>query len=502
MHQKLIWHWPILLLIILTFILRIVKLEQLFYFTYDESIPAFVARRIILWQHIPLIGGVTPFGFHLAPYFYWLYTPILYLGYFNPIAWGYASAGISVLTTLMIFLVGKTFGNKKIAITACILWTFSYLANLYDRHLWALYWGPLTSLVVLFSLYQIIKGSQKFVYVLGAVIALSIHADPSNLVFLLLAIVTWIIFRLPIKKSTFIALGLILFSFLPLVIFDIRHNFANTKPIIQFWAQGRNNPGLEIQKFMDNTLLFPKTFSRLFYAFGDHEVSKQYSYCRVFVEEKFNSIPWPVIIISAVLLLTFIIWNLKSRFKNEGWRLISLLIFRADIFEHYITGAFAVFLLIFAKSISILPKKLWLIFLAIFVFFNIYKLSQARNNLGLTQKRQAIEYTMSQVGDNPFSLDSLSTCWKLSGYRYLFTVFGKEPVKSYVDPNFSYLYGTTPVATKHPPIVVSFVAHDFVPETEEFYKRYAVLKSHEAKNALFGNIEVIILDNSKGWFDK
>ena len=109
---------------------------------------------------------------------------------------------------------------------------------------------------------------------------------------------------------------------------------------------------------------------------------------------------------------------------------------------------------------------------------------------------------MQQIGDKPFSLDSLSTCWKYSGYRYLFAIFGREPVKSYVDPNLAYLYGTTPVAEKHPPTVVTFVINDFVPETEQFYKRYALLKSHEIKSSIFGVIEVIIMDNSSGWFDK
>ena len=114
----------------------------------------------------------------------------------------------------------------------------------------------------------------------------------------------------------------------------------------------------------------------------------------------------------------------------------------------------------------------------------------------------AIKYTMQESGDRDFSLDSLSTCWKFNGYRYLFAVFGREPVKSYVDPNFAYLYGTTPVAEKHPETVVAFIVHDFAPETDDFYARYALLKSHEVKSAIFGNIEVIIMDNSSGWFDK
>jgi len=506
--------WPILILLIATFILRIIRIEELFYFTYDESIPAFVARRLILWQHIPLIGGVTPFNFHLAPYFYWFYAAILFFGKLNPIVWGYASAAIALITTFLMFVVGKVFGSKKIAATAAIFWTFSYLANVYDRHLWALYWAPLVSLLVLYCLYKIIKGHEKFVYFLGATIALSIHADPSNLVFLVLAVFVWIIYKLPIKKSTFLALGLILFSFLPLVVFDLRHNFANTRPVVEFWKQGRNTPGFEIQKFIDNSLVFPQALTRLIYTFGDNEISKQYSYCRTFVQEKYQALPPILVFLSLIVLIGFVVWAYRKNQRNVGWRLVALLlilyfigiqlygtIFRADIFEHYITGIFAVFLLIFAKIVSLLPRNLWLLALALFVTFNLHKLLTAQNSMGLKVKKDAIQFTMQEVGDKDFSLDSLSTCWKYSGYRYLFAVFGREPVKSYVDPNFAYLYGTTQVAEKHPSTVVAFVIHDFSSEIKDFYRRYALLKSHEVKSALFGNIEVIIMDNSTAWFD-
>ena len=107
---------------------------------------------------------------------------------------------------------------------------------------------------------------------------------------------------------------------------------------------------------------------------------------------------------------------------------------------------------------------------------------------------------MQNIGNNPFSIESLSSCWRYSGYRYLFTVFGSEPVKSYVDPNFSYLYGTTKVAEKHPKLVVSFITTDFLHETDDFFKKYIIYKSQEVKSKKFGNIEVIIMDNSKGWF--
>lgn len=506
-------YWPLLLLVVLTVILRLINIEKLFYFTYDESIPAFVGRRLLLWNHLPLIGGVTPFGFHLAPYFYWLLSSLLILGKLNPIIWGYASALIAAGTTLMIYLVGKKFANKKVGFSASILWCFSYLANIYDRHLWALYWGPLLSLIVVFSLYQIIKKRENFLFLLAPALAFGMSVDPSNFVHILLAITVWVSYRLPVNKKTLLAFLLFSSSFLPLAIFDLRHNFSNTKPALDFIKKGRNNPGFNVQNFTKNSLLFPRAFSRLAYTFGDNEVAKQYSYCSYFVSEKFKAIPVSVQALSTFTILGFLIWAFKNRRGKPQWTLTGLLValyffgiqiygtvFAGDIFEHYLTGLFSIFLLIAAFLISHLPKKIWLVILAIFVAANLYKLSLGRNSQGLTFKRLAIEYTMQQAGDKPFSLDSLSTCWKQNGYRYLFAVFGSEPVKSYVDPNFGYLYGTTLVWDKHPKTVVAFILHDFAPETNNFYKRYALLKSHETSSRLFGNIEVIIMDNSANWF--
>src|SRR3990167_7992310 len=483
--------WPIILLLILSFLLRIYKLEELFYFSYDEAIPAFVSRKLIEFGDISLLGGVTPFGYHLAPYFYWFLAGLLFLGNLSPIIWGWAGAIIAVLTTTMMFLVGKEFFNRKVGYLAATFWVFSYLANLNDRHMWALYWGPFVSLLVIYSLYKMIKGNDKFSYLLGITLALAIHADPSNLIFVALAVIAWVIYKISIKKSTIISSLLIIFSFTPLAVFDLTHNFANTKPFVKYLSQGRTPPGSNPQGFIDNSLYFPRVFARLIYPSGDHQIAKSYSYCPDYVSGKLENVPVVFVLAASLILLVFIVTSLKLPFQ---FKILSLLIvlyflgiqlfgtfFRSDIFEHYITGLFTVFLLILAYFVAKLPKKIWLIVLAGFIFFNLQKLFLAKNSMGLTYKRQAIEYSMQAVGDRDFSLDSISTCWKYGGYRYLFAVFGREPVKSYVDPNLAHLYGSTKVASEHPETVVAFVAYDFVPETDPFYKQYAGLKTHEVE---------------------
>jgi hypothetical protein len=517
MYKKLISFWPIILICASAFILRVINLEQLFYFTYDEEIPALVGRRLILWHHVPLIGGATPFGFHLGPYFYWFYAVLLYLGKLNPVVWGIAGALLSVVTTLLIYVVGKNFFNKRVGITAAIFWAFSFLTNVYDRHLWALFWGPIACLLTLYFLYKIISTNKRvFTYLLAITIALAIHADPSNLIFIGLTVIAFLYFKVPnLFRKFLIILIFILISLSPLIFFDLRHNFANIKPVGNYLKASKKSSGLNAKYILPNALLFPQTLTRLTYTFGDNEINKQYSYCRNFITEKFAAIPPVFVAISSFALLAFIFISFRNR-RNPAKKSVLLLVFsvllyfagillygtllKGDIFEHYIAGLFPVLLLILAFFAAKLPKFTWLFVLGIFVALNLYKLSITVNSQGLTAKREAIQYTMQQVGDKPFSLDSLSTCWKWNGYRYLFTVFGREPVKSYVDPNFAYLYETTPVAKNHPPTVVSFVVHDFAPETQAFYKRYKLLKSHEISSKMFGDIEVIVMNNSTGWF--
>jgi len=523
MIYRILKHWPIVLLLLLTFFLRIYNIEELFYFSFDEEVPAFVARKLIEFGDISLLGGVTPFGFHLAPYFYWFLAALLFIGKLNPIIWGYAGAVVATVTTLMMFLVGRDFFNKKVGYLAASFWTFSYLANVYDRHLWALYWGPLIALVVIYSLYKITKGNEKFtlslqtksrsanyVYLLGATLAFGIHADPSNLIFIALVAIVWIFYKIPIKKSTVIAVIIIILSFAPIAVFDLTHNFANAKPLIKYFSQGKAHPANNPQGFVDNSLYFSRVFARLIYPSGDHQIAKSYSYCPDYAFGKLKKMPAIPVLIGSLILLGFVARSAKAPFQ---FKVISLLValyyvgiqlfgtvFRSDIFEHYITGLFAIFLIILGFFFAKLPKKIWLVILAGFIFFNLQKLFSTQNSMGLTYKRQVIEYTMQEVGMRDFSLDSLSTCWRYGGYRYLFAVFGREPVKSYLDPNLAYLYGPTKVASEHPQTVVALITHDFVPESDTFYKQYARLKAREVENGIFGNIEVIVLDNSSGWF--
>lgn len=503
--------WPIIFIVIIGIGLRLISLESLFYFTYDEEIPAFVGKSLYDSLKFPLIGGVTPFGVHLPPYFYWLLATLISINNLNPLIWGVASAILSSVTIILIYIVGKDFFNKKTGYFAAIIWSFSYIANVYDRHLWALYWGPMLALATLYSLKRIQSGYKKSTLLLAAVFVWSVSTDPSNLIFIFLSIAVFIIYKIKITKTEILAIVIVTLSLFPLVFFDLRHNFTNTKPLLQYLQADKSASRFVNQNFMDRTFIFSNSFVRLIYPFGDQEISKQYSYCKSYIEEKYSEIPYILKIIALFALTGFTIFGFKS--KNKGRFLMSSVVIfyfigiqaygsivNGDIFEHYLTGLFPIFVLFIAYALSRFSNKAALIVLTLFMILNMGKLFTMVNSHGLTNKKAAIEYVGNQSGTEEFSLESLSTCWRYSGYRYLFAVYGQEPIKSYVDPNLGHLYGTTPISATHPGKVVVFVTHDFLPETKDFYKTYALYKSHEIESAIFGNIEVIIMDNTTRWF--
>lgn len=507
-------YWIILTLCLVAIVLRLVNLEQLFYFTYDEEVPAFVGRRFAIFGHIPLIGGVTPFGFHLPPYFYWLLGVLLWMGDLNPIIWGVAGALLSVLTIFLIFLVGQELKSKAVGIIAATIWSFSYLANVYDRHFWALYWGPMLSLVVLFSLIKIIKsGSIKCIYLLSIGIIWSIATDPSNISLVILSAIVWLYYKIPLNKHFFIGIVLVVASLLPLVFFDLKHDFANTRPVLSFFENKNQSYAPSVSNLFEGLKLYPTSLVRMIFSFGDNNIAKEYSYCGQYIQERNNAIPQTLILITGAILVIFLVWSIRNNKKNL-WRIVAIQLFiyliglgiygvllNGPLFEHYISGLFPVFVLLIALGISRLNRPFILVVLGLFIFLNLYKIATAQNNIGFLYKMNAIRFSGEVLKDQEFGIESVSNCWRYSGYRYLFTMVGGQPVKSYVDSSLGYLYEDLPKISTNPKRIVIFMTHSQY-ERNTFYEQLELFTKHSTHKRRFGDVEVIIVDNTDDWYGK
>ncbi len=508
------WILPFIFLLIiavLTFVVRTIRLEELYHFTYDEEVFAFVGKRMFINHHIPLIGGVTPMHFHVAPYFYWLSAVVLFISKLNPVGWGIAAAVLSVVTVGVLFFVSRKLFNTKTAALTVGLYCLSFYQNIYDRHYWGLSFDGLISILTIYFLYKMVMGGKNYVFVLALIIAFGFHTDLStlNLFLLSLFVIVGMKVRLA-KKQIFFASALFGITFSPLILFDIRHDFSNSRGIIQYFNEiSSSRKGVINQSAVDSVLFVPRSLVRSLYVFGNTDLARQYSYCPVHALGRLQDVPNLFALLVTAIIAYFFFIHRRSYTQIQMKLIIALfaltymglsiygVILKGDLFDHYLGTLYPIFYLIVSSVlINFFQKKQIIIVLLVTVYtvFNLQLLSKVQNRFGYSLKQEAVRWVIAETGAEPFSLDVISSCFRYNGYRYLFYLYGKEPAKSYVDANFTYLYDIPPVE-KHPKTLVVITNPDYT-ETKEYFYEYEKYVRKLVKKKNFGNIEILIIDNS------
>jgi hypothetical protein len=168
--------------------------------------------------------------------------------------------------------------------------------------------------------------------------------------------------------------------------------------------------------------------------------------------------------------------------------------FGGDLFDFYLTPLYPVFLIVTAALLVSVAKRKYLILSALGVVFlmNGAFLLKVQHRQGLLLKQQAIAWVVDQVDDRPFALESISRCHRYNGIRYLFMLEGTEPVMSFMDQNYSWLYHELP-ATSYPLLFVAFVTPQDLTAADE--TRYNELKRRAINSKQFGDFDVVIADN-------
>ncbi len=333
-----------------------------------------------------------------------------------------------------------------------------------------------------------INSSFYFIF-LPLALAFGFHTDPSNWGLFLLTAITWVKFKPKInRKNLYLGLFVLFFSFLPLILFDLFHSGVNLGGLNQYFSETRPHQGWNLSRFWEVLVFVPQGLSRLIYL-ANPDLTSIYTYCRQLI-----STPPVLTIITLIILITFAVLFWRHRHQPAYWLLGSyfflLLIglnfygnfFSSDLFNHYLATLFPLFFLITAVLLDRLFTPIKLSLMITLVGFNLVLFSQTTTQDSFRLKRQAVDWALEQVGHQPFTLDSLSSCFRYNGTRYLFTLAGQEPAQSFVDSNFSWLY-QMPLATSYAPVKVVFVHQDFT----------GPLPPNIISRRNFGSWEVLIL---------
>lgn len=486
---------------------RLYRLEELFPFTMDEEYQAFLVKEIVEARHFPLIGvNVADTGLYLGSFFSYFSALVYLISFKNILGWAAAAGLIGGLTTYCLIKIGQKLAGKIEGLLAGLFYAVSFLAVGYDRKFWNPSLMPLFSLFLIWGLINL-KKKPKYWLLVFAVLGLGLHTHYSILLFA--PIIVWQVLRekIRIKKNKWFifGIGVFIFFLLPLMVFDLRHNFLQARALILLVHNKTLKPApvVNIKEKASKLLMIS---SRLILVPGNHDLAYEMNVCKDIVKSSS-----PIIFAFFIPFAFIYLWRTKlSREKKTALFLLtsSFIVFLlsfilAPLFpsEYYLLCLFPLSFLILAWGIEqvFLKEKIFIkipVFLVL-VFalaYNSWSSLAIKNSFGLTRKKQLINWTAKHVGNASFELGSIGQCHKFEGYRYLFEAFFKSPVKSYMDPYFGWLYPPqkNEINLDKKEVVLGNDLETAGENVNSEWQKELLKNSEETLAASFGEINVII----------
>ncbi len=500
----------ILILLLISIFLRFYKIEEWFFFNIDEEWYNFIVRKITVLHKPVLIGWEIPGGILVPPVMFYFGAIVMLLFNNNPIGFALIASFFGVLGVVLTYIVGKKiFTSSTVGIYAAVIYCFSFLINIYNRLSINLLFAPILSLLTYFSLLKIIENREKkYLVVLGLVFAFSTQ-EGSMISLIFLTIIVLFIYKVKFRvRELFIPISIFLTTFIPVIIFDLRHNFLVTNKLTNIL---KNTP---IGKISLSGVLFPvilllRFSARILFPSGPADINIQLLPCKNYLSLIEQSTP-TIYSLFGLLIFIFFIHRIIVNKSGVGPKIIlyhllivvlGLLLFSVikpgyvhEWFFVVLIPAFCYFiayLLTFFSENKFL-KFITFVFIIIFVVINLSYYFSLTSLVGYKDKLEAVEYSANTVGNRGFEFDVLGNKCNGYGYRYLFTYVGKEPKTPYVDDLYvNWLY-TQDIINKDIEYKVIIVPMIDLAD-EKMVRKYQSLKKSAIKFKRFNNLEVLII---------
>ena len=363
-----------ILFILFTAFLRFYRFEEFVTFLGDQGRDAIIVKRIITLEHLPAIGPPSSLGqIYLGPFYYYLISPFLLFFNFNPVGLAFGVALLSLAGIIISYLLVRKELDRVVALIYLIFLSFSAVNIQSSRFSWNPNLLPIFSFFTLYFFYKVLTSKNKLNAVaFGAFLSFSIQLHHlAFLLFLPLTVIS-IYLRLNKKGLNFLiaAFSFLLFS-LPLIIFDLRHDFLNTKSLFQFFSQG--NP-TDHENFLFRFLDTNKSFySHVFQTDLNQYLALFLTVFLVFFIIKKGLSPKYLFISIHLLSLVFFI--------------LAFSFFNASRFAHYFGPIYFSFFLVFAWTITNITKKGLVSFFLIFMLILFYVSFNLKNLMYLFYTR-------------------------------------------------------------------------------------------------------------------
>ncbi|MFA6081071.1 MAG: hypothetical protein WC741_01560 [Patescibacteria group bacterium] len=234
---------PLFLVFLLFMFFRFNNFGNRIGFGWDQEQYTTQVRQLIV-DHKPVLLGprtTNDRGFFLAPYFTYLITPFFLLTNLHPYAIGIFLICFNILFFIGSYYILSNLFSKKTAILFLLFWSINPIAARYDSVAWWPIFIPLGTLMVFFVLKKIFNDNRLTDWLILGILCgffINMHVQFAFILFFVLISIFLhqnVLINLKNKLIFFIAF---IIMFTPLIIFDFRHNFLNTKLLLSFFSKG------------------------------------------------------------------------------------------------------------------------------------------------------------------------------------------------------------------------------------------------------------------------
>lgn len=434
-------------------ILRFWNLENSVQFLGDQGRDAMIVSRIFTDHDFPFIGPVMSVGnIYLGPLYYYFMLPWLWLSYPSPMGPVYAVAVLSVLAIVLSYWLGKDLVDKKAAMWAAFFLTFSQLAILFGRFSWNPNPAPVISIIMIWATFKAWKKSIWYwpLVTLCFSILVELHyvillaAGGAGLIWLFQTwqfgqqlqqqhqqqkMSKWLKYLAPIAVSIVI----FIVSLTPLILFDLKHNFLNTKAFQAMLFTDENFAQKQGATMTASVArIIKETHGRSMHILFEHAVGKQRSFNTLLTSLFLGSLGW--------------LWlKQKKWIHHDGLTvllaylltaIIGTSFYQHTVFNHYILYILPVTFWLYGLMADwlwshLIGKSIMVCFIGIFLWFNLSHLPLG--NIGWTIDQinnvsQSI-YQKVKPGEK-YNLVLLSETGDIDAqnYRYFLTTTDRKPV--------------------------------------------------------------------------
>lgn len=221
-------------ILLISIFFRTLKFTERFEFSADGDLYSWIVRDIVANKHLRLVGQLTSApGIFIGPLYYYTLVPFFLLFNMDPIGAIIPIIAIGIITTFSYYFVLSKLFNYRVGLIGAFLQASLLRSINFDRSIVPSTPSNIWSIWYLFAVVQLAKGDFRFLPLLGILIGLIWHIHIALAPALLAAFVAFLFAKkIPNLKEVFLFLFPILILSLPLILFETRHNFLQTRSLI------------------------------------------------------------------------------------------------------------------------------------------------------------------------------------------------------------------------------------------------------------------------------